>query len=373
MSGKGKTAGRPAQILVTEPTLRVLVVIDQAPLRRAAGAECHQAMAELEHARILWHRFEREDKPAFVRWRAREFGALLSEARETELQIRERETLVHEVEMEMRRGFIDPHTAYRRVLARRADPSTVVEESRAQRNDAGVGRALSEFEKEALFQEWVQKSLGTNPDKMDDDAYSASFEAFKSHMFRVRPEEPRPQLNRRAAGSVELEDEEEPEPSAKPIDARVKELYRLLVRRLHPDLRADGSASVSALWHEVQEAYAATDVAQMEILLALSDIAVDAIGDQTSLGQMRAVLAELERSLDALEHSLREARREDAWDFARAGVVEGLTERVERELRANLRLRTNRLAILQRTLAVWAKPPIGNPGGAREQYPEFAA
>ena len=50
------------------------------------------------------------------------------------------------------------------------------------------------------------------------------------------------------------------------IDARVKELYRTLVRRLHPDLRADASAGVSALWHEVQAAYAASPLARLDIL-----------------------------------------------------------------------------------------------------------
>lgn len=371
MTKRGLKAKQAARALPAQFASGVLVVVDQTPLRRAAGADCAAAMAQLEEARAAWHRFEREDKPAFARWRAREFGALLSDAREVELQLRERETLVHEIEMEMRRGFIDPHTAYRRVLARRADPAAVVEESRTERNDAGAGRAVSEFEKEALFQDWVQKSLGTNPDKMDDAAYTASFEAFKSHMFRARPEEARPSLSRRAQGSVALENEEETPES--PLDARVKELYRLLVRRLHPDVRADGSASVTALWHEVQEAYAATDVAQLEILLALSDITADEIGEQTSLGQMRAVLAELDRSLGALEQSLREARREDAWDFARTGVIEGLRQRVERELRANLRTRSSRLGMLKRTLAVWSRPPAPNPGGARERYSEFAA
>jgi hypothetical protein len=347
-----------------------IIVIDQAPLRRAAASECNEAMACLDEARAAWHRYEREDKPSFARWRAREFGPLLSEARDVELKVREHETLMHEVEMEMRRGFIDPHTAYRRVMARRKDPNAVVEESKTARNDAGRGRAVSEFEKEALFQEWVQKSLGTNPDKMDDAAYTASFEAFKAHMFRARPDEPSVNTTRRATSSIPVEVEEEP--AEAPVDARVKELYRLLVRRLHPDLRADGSASVSALWHEVQEAYAATDIPQLEILLALSELTGEEIGEQTSVGQMRAVLAELERSLGALEQSLREARREDAWDFARSGAVEGLRERVERELRANLRRRTERLRILTRTIAAWSRPPIGNAGGAVELYPEIA-
>ena len=83
------------------------MLVDQEPLRERVAAECSEAMARLERARVGWHHFERKDKPAFARWRAREFGVLLSTAREVETQIRDCQTLVHEVEMEMRRGFQD--------------------------------------------------------------------------------------------------------------------------------------------------------------------------------------------------------------------------------------------------------------------------
>jgi hypothetical protein len=285
-----------------------------------------------------------------------------------ELQIGDSEALVHEVEMEMRRGFIDPHGAYERVMARRGNPAAAVEEAKPRRNDGGAGRAMSDFEKEALFQEWVQRSLGTNPDKMDDDAYSATFEVFKSHMFRARPEEPiRSQSRPVNTGIPPKEEEEDPEASL-PTDARVKELYRLLVRRLHPDLRADGNVAVSALWHEVQEAYAASDVAQLELLLALSDIETDRFNEETSMAQMLVLVAELERALFALDDSLRQARGEDAWDFARSGAVHDLRSRVERELRENLRARTTRLDVLQRTIAFWSRSSLINGAPAGRKY-----
>lgn len=336
-------------------------------------------MARLDEVRAAWHRFEREDRPSFVRWRAREFGRFLSDLRDVEAQIRECEALVHEVEMEMRRGFYDPQTAYQRVVFRRENPSLAGEEPEpAHRPRPRAGeeqKFFTEFEKEALFQEWVQKFIGTNPDKLDDEAYSTTFEAFKSHMFRTRQDEPPPSQNFRRAEQERRTSVEE-EPAAEPVDARVKELYRFLVRRLHPDLRADGSAAVSALWHEVQEAYAARDIAHLEILLALSDIQSDRFSDQTSVAQMRAVLAELTRALFALEDSLRQARDEDAWGFARNGAGPGLRERVERELQANLRLRSERLSVLKRTIADWSRPPLNKrsvhadqrPGG----YPERA-
>ena len=344
---------------------RRIVAVEQESLRETAATECGTAKARLERARMSWHHFERKDKPAFVRWRAREFGALLSKAREVEEQIRDAQAVVHEVEMEMRRGFQDAHSAYQRVMFRRENPAAAIEEEEveAPREARGASRKLSDFEKEALFQEWVQRSLGTNPDKMDDDAYSTTFEAFKSHMFRGAPEEPSlPKINR-AGGkkrvALESEDEEAGEEEAK-VDVRVKELYRVLVRRLHPDLREDSGAAVSALWHEVQEAYASGDVAHMEILLALIDIESNNMGAQTSVGQMRAVLAELERALGALEKSLLEAEGEDAWNFAQSGANEDLRLRVERQLKSDLASRSMRLDVLTKTIASWAHGPIAN-------------
>ena len=356
-----RTAPRPKPGAKDDLNVCCIVLVDQEPLRETAVAHCTRAMARLEDARVGWHRFERKDKPAFVRWRAREFGALLSRAREVEEKLRDCQTLVHEVEMEMRRSFQDAHSAYQRVMFRRANPSAAAEEEEIDPSRGGdeASRKLSDFEKEALFQEWVQRSLGTNPDKMDDEAYSTTFEAFKSHMFRSPLEEARPRNLHRPSAKKRIAVESEEEGEAK-VDARVKELYRILVRRLHPDLRADASAAVSALWHEVQEAYAASDVARMEILLALSDIESNNMGAQTSIGQMREVLAELERALRALEKSLLEAEGEDAWNFAQSGPNAELRLRVERQLKSDLAARTMRLEVFTKTIAAWAQGPIAN-------------
>jgi len=338
------------------------VRIEQERLRECAAAECTSAKARLEGARRQWHHFERKDKPAFVRWRAREFGTLLSKAREVETQIRDAQTLVHEVEMEMRRGFQDAHSAYQRVMFRRENPTAGPDDEDAAGPREGNSEAgkLSDFEKETLFQEWVKRSLGTNPDKMDDEAYLTTFEAFKSHMFRGAPEEPRARNVQRRTAQKRIEIEEEEEEAEEARDARVKALYRILVRRLHPDLRDDASVGVSALWHEVQEAYAAGDVAHLEILLALIDIESNGTGAQTSVSQMRATLAELERATRALEKSLLEAEGEDAWDFAQSGPNGDLRLRVERQLKSDLAQRSLRLDVLTKTIAGWKQGPIAN-------------
>jgi hypothetical protein len=269
--------------------------------------------------------------------------------------------------MEMRQRIQDPFTAYQRVMFRRENPAVAEEEQETKdaTDPSGSPGKISDFEKETLFQEWVQKFLGTNPDKMDDEAYTTTFEVFKAHMFKPgREETPSGSLPRQRScprkPSRGVNDEEEAQEQASAVDARVKSLYRKLVRRLHPDHRNDRETAVSNLWHEVQEAYAAGDVARMEILLALCDIQANVLGEQTTLAQMRNVRSELERSLSALEKSVAEAEGEESWNFSRIGPSEDLRVRVERQLKHELANRMDRLELLSAAIAEWARGPAKN-------------
>ena len=181
-----------------------IVWIDQAPLRANAAAECTDMMMRLERARLSWNQFERQDKPAFIRWRAREFGGLLSTARDVEDKIRDAQNLIHEVEIEMRRKIQDPHSAYRRVLFRRENPS-VADERKTFPNGSQSTPHLSEFEQETLFQEWVRTFLGTNPAKMDDEFIRAASK-FSSRTCSLGPKAPRADLipRRRVFGVLQL-------------------------------------------------------------------------------------------------------------------------------------------------------------------------
>ena len=62
--------------------------------------------------------------------------SLLSTAREVEDGIRDAQALIHEVEMEMRRLFQDPFSAYQRVMFRRAHPNEAAgKEASSSRGD----------------------------------------------------------------------------------------------------------------------------------------------------------------------------------------------------------------------------------------------
>jgi hypothetical protein len=312
-------------------------------------------MARVEEARREWQRFEREDRPAFARWMAATFGALLTCLRELEARTLEKESLVSMIQTEIMFTGERPHRAYQRILKSRANPQPEAETDdgpdpfnapfgdRPEFEDSGDP---NEREAREAFEEVLRRFMGLDPSKLDEAEYDKMFREFKQQVFGGSAPENGPFSARSPEG----------EP---PKEARVKELYRVLVRRLHPDMRADNDASVSALWHEVQEAYQASNLDRLEMLLALTDLESNQTGPHTTLFQLKAALAELGRSLRALQKSLRAARRDQAWNFARTSDHTELQDRLQRELESAQAEQQARLDHLEHLLALWSRPLAG--------------
>lgn len=322
-----------------------IIRVNQRPLRRKAASECSRELAKVEKARAEWARFDREDRPAFERWSSARFGAVLTELRELELALREKEALIDEVEIEYAWiGACSFRAAYLSVMRRRNAPArkrTVPPEDADRQQE----RDFSEFsaeEKRAVFEEFVEEYFEVDPQDLSEKEYQRMYKEFEAGVRKGRRKStPPPQ----------------PEKAVRPEEARVKEVYRLLVRRLHPDTRADGDPEVSALWHEVQEAYQAGKLDRLEMLLALTDIRSKSAGEQTTLYQMREVLAELRRAFEALQKSLSEARKEPAWNFTRGAKLDAIEARLRRRFNVDLARRRKRLRQCEALIARWARPP----------------
>jgi len=324
-------------------------------------------MARVEQARREWKRFEREDQPAFARWMAATFGALLTRLRDLEAQTLEKESLVAMIQTEIMFTGEPPYRAYRRVMKSRANPQPEAESDYDQDPFNAPFGARPEFEESGdpsegegreMFEEVLRGFMGLDPDELDEAEYDRMFRQFKQQVLGDSGPEEAPF----SARSPEAEP---------PKEARVKELYRVLVRRLHPDSRADNDASVSALWHEVQEAYQAGNLDRLEMLVALTDLESNQTGPHTTLFQLKAALAELGRSLRALQKSLRAARRDHAWNFARTSDHTELQNRLQREMESSQAEQQARLDHLERLLALWsAPPPSRNRKPRRAQRPQ---
>jgi hypothetical protein len=359
----GKTRGRPgANARKRGPVVWTIVLIDQGPLRRKAAKECQREMKRLEKARADWQQFQQKDKPAFERWMAQTFGALMTEMREINTIINEKEALVEAVEAEMYMGRWPTYElAYRALERRRAQAEAIARSGARNQDDEGADPRneektddaepprMSEFEEELLFEEFVRTFMGMNPDRMSDSAYQKLFADFRANVLGAegRKRDQEPEAETRHAGKKA--------PAAEP-SSRLKELYRILVRRLHPDTKADSDAQVSALWHEVQQAYSDGNIERLEMLLAFTDLQTEAAGEHTTVSQMRAVLAEVRRSLHALLRSLSSAKRELAWNFGENQKRDVLEQKLRRQMERDIGMRKGQLQELEVFIASWSAP-----------------
>jgi hypothetical protein len=335
-------------------TDRRIVAVNEGPLRKRAAKEFDKVMAKLEKARAELRRFEQEDRPSFGRWMAATFGALLTELRDNAHLIHEQEDLILEVESEMIwSNHRNPRRAYAAVVKRRESPD--------EDNDFAEGDDFDPLEemapengkeeRRALFDDFVRAVLGLNPEQLGNADYEKMFAEFEANIFEERPPVSPSQTHDRQ------------KPSAGREEARIKEVYRILVRRLHPDLRADGDATVSAKWHEVQEAYEARNLDRLETLLAVTEMESGASG-RASLSQIRGALADFNRALRAIQRSLREAKSDPAWGFTQNPFSRSMEKQIRRELEESLSHQRAELADLKATIEDWSRPwrpPVKKP------------
>lgn len=314
-----------------------IVLLDQGPLRSRTASDCSREMARVEKAKADWKRYQTEDRASFERWMAATFGSQLSRLRELDATVQSLEALIDAVDFEMNyNGARSYRAAYARVQERRDAPPPEPSQEEAGQPDF---EEIPEFEQELIFQEFLRDALGMNPDRMGDRQYEKMFSQFKAKAFPKHEPEPPPQP---------------PPAPPKPEQSRIKEIYRLLVRRLHPDTRAESDAEVSALWHDVQEAYGSGNVERLEMLLALTEMQSSETSEQTTLFQMRGVLKELRRAFNAIQRNLKAAKADPAWNFSQLINRAPLEKRVRRDLESRLSDREGRVRSYEALVASWS-------------------
>jgi hypothetical protein len=305
---------------------RRIVLVDGAPLRQQASSECSRSLAKLDRARAELRRFEQEDQPAFAAWLATKFGPLLSELRENERLIDEQEDLIAAVESEMIwSNHSNPRRAYAAVMRARDNPREEPDFEQEPGADVSTG------ERRELFEDFVESILGVNAKDLPPERYASMFADFQTNVL---------------GESVAT-----PDSPADPTESRIKEIYRILVRRLHPDLRAGEDTTVSAVWHEVQEAYEARNLDRLETLLALTEAREDPAAGDAPLSQLRRAIKELARAIQAIKQSISEAKRNPAWGFCLPSHNRAPLEiRLRREMERNIAAQRWKLADLKKTL-----------------------
>lgn len=100
---------------------------------------------------------------------------------------------------------------------------------------------------------------------------------------------------------------------------KLRERYRMLARRLHPDLNPEQSPAQAELWHRVTAAYAAQDLDELDALEILTRDA-DSTPVPDSMEALRATLKKLRDQLDVLLVRFGKHRKE--WPFDQLPLLE---------------------------------------------------
>lgn len=310
---------------------RALVRVDGAGIRKKIKKDYEKALRDLENSRRQLDQFHQTDLPQFTRWLNTRFGALLTELRELSQKIAADEYLVFEVENEAMFTDGSYARAYKRVMELRENPEP------PDSQPTGAGEQTGE-----------QDPSGARRDSRNVEDEEDPMEEFMDEFFRQFESGARPRDNDGPRAGQHTG-------SAKPApdSTRLKELYRSVVRRLHPDIQGEMTAQKTEWWHQAQAAYEAGDVEQLEVILTLCEIGDSGTTAHTSASLLQRITAQLKNSVRQIKRQLAELRSDPAWNFSRRADHDALAVQTRRSLMGDLERMRYQSRVIQEMIQRW--------------------
>jgi hypothetical protein len=186
------------------------------------------------------------------------------------------------------------------------------------------------------------------PDFENFDGEEDPMEAFFNQIFGDLGPDGGAREGRRSEGGTHPK-------SAAPRHAssRLKELYRALVRRLHPDTQPEMTAQKSEMWHAAQKAYQAGDAEQLEVILTLCEIGDSGTTAHTSASLLQRITAQMKHSLREIKRQIAARRNDPARGFSRRVDHQELVLQMRRTMTRDLEELQDRWRDIQGLIAAW--------------------
>jgi protein-tyrosine-phosphatase len=297
-----------------------VIAVDSAQVRNKFTRDYEKAMRDMEAVRAQLRQFEEKDKPQFLRWMHREFGACLTEMREVSSKLRTQEELLFRIQNISLFEGLSPKKAYDYVMHEQEEAERHLREAEEERR-TGNRQDHTKREKEA-------HSFGG-----EDDSFFGSF---------PREEEDFSPSHSKRLGKVEQE-----------RLSRLKDIYRMVVRKLHPDTQQSMTQHKLDLWHQAQMAYEQEDADQLEVILAMCEIEDHSSLRHSRLSVLQRITAAFKRSLKPLKAELKKSQKDPAWNFSEKQTLEvkELSRRMRMDLEREMMILREELAGIESELA----------------------
>ncbi len=278
-----------------------LVRLDTNAIRTKSLKDYRKVEKALDKLKLQLKRFREHDTPGFLTWMHKTFGSLLTRQRELAQAIHGRQELLREIMDIVDRYKLSDVEAYSKVQWRRAHPEQAqaedirFEEEILRRREAQRGRPVRECD---------AYDADSDPDDIfDNDAFKTmpdedwnNFDDFYETMTGNRPP---PNFARRSHQE----------------DVSARDIYRTIVRQLHPDHHGAMSENRKNLWHEAQEAYRRRDVAALYNVLVRCDSGKAGLGQHTPISMIHRMTAQLRRAMQSTRAEIRRMKSDPAWNY----------------------------------------------------------
>lgn len=316
---------------------RRIVLLDQQPLREEAGGEAKRIMRQVhEHSEKLAE-FDRTIRPAFERWETENLGLLLDEERRLNAKIAELEHRINYADFEALFTGRDPFEVFEESERESAEEESAESHNPQEEPPPGEPDPDEGYDPEERdFRSYVRFIFGDEPDELSPAKYKRLFEDYRRWRAKMGMS--------RSPGRTQTKD----------TPSRVKEIYRILVRRLHPDTGSDRSnPQTRRLWDDLQQAYASCDLERMEVLLAITDLHESGSAARSTLFHIRQVSRQLRTQLDGLKVRLRQVKKSPAWTFWHAKDRKVAGEKIRAAVVARIAEAKKNLGTLEEEIKRW--------------------
>ncbi len=339
-----------------------LVHVDTNKIASDYRKKCLRTKTLFEKSKKNLEFHEKEEHPAYVRWIRNLSGPMISELKELNDESAQKEDLLNELEYKWRRSR--GRSRYECYFYHLRD---IENQEREEREDAERAKSNSENDR----QEYHGGERCHDGDDFDDDYDDFEEDDFEDDDFEDDDYDYDDDYYndfKKTFGDFSqfmkglLGDEYEDYAADKFVaekTKKIKDLYRVICRKLHPDTGVEFDEHTSSLWHDTQDAYQKKDVARLEAILAICEMNSPKAKFNLTCSQIIAVIEHYENGKKSIASLLRKAKKSVSWGFLSwdEKKKDKVLKQCENELLGELAMMRNRVRILRNELEKWTTPP----------------
>lgn len=253
-----------------------LIWIDEAPIRKKHLDEYNSNQNQLSKIKGEIEKYQSVDKPNYQSWVQANFAGIIQSIREKTTELLEKRSLVEEIKETAYIKNISLFSAYQMAIKRRAEEKK---------------------KKEKLKEEKTKEEQQYEYEKEREEKFREFYEEF--HRFE------------NVNNENNNEDNEE-------IEKKVKERYRLLAQKLHPDKNKNLTSAEKKLWLETVTAYKNKDLTRMDYLISAYNRDHGFISLEQTVFELIAANKLIQKELKNHKRTMNKAKKDPAWNFTKA-------------------------------------------------------